>query len=225
MTADIIAAQIDPLHLLKHPFYQDWMAGRLSQTQLQDYARQYYAHVDAFPRYLGAIHSQCEDAAVRREILDNLNDEEGVNHGVSHPDLWLQFAEGMGASSDEVKATEPRAAIKNVIDTFFQNTRRSFHEGLGALYAYESQVPEIAESKIAGLKQNYGIADERTLQFFEVHKTADVAHRHVIKNMLDNLPEKQKQEAAAAAGKAAQSLWDFLTDVHGDAPGCNMAAA
>lgn len=223
---DIFTAKIEPLHLLKHPFYQDWMAGRLTQEQLRDYATQYYAHVDAFPRYLGAIHSQCKDAATRRDILDNLNDEEGVNHGVSHPDLWLQFAEGMGADIEAVKTAEPRAGITKVMDTFFRHARSSFHEGLGALYAYESQVPEIADSKITGLKQNYNIEDKRTLQFFEVHKVADIEHRNVIKAMLNNLPEQQRQEAAVAAEESAQALWDFLTEVHGkEGAHCGCAAA
>ncbi|MEJ0062701.1 MAG: CADD family putative folate metabolism protein [Alphaproteobacteria bacterium] len=222
MTTDIFAAQLDALHLLKHPFYRDWMEGKITQDQLKDYACQYYKHVDAFPRYLGAIHSNCENAQHRREILENLNDEEGVTYGTSHPDLWLQFAEGMGASREDAESAEARPAIKNVMDTFFRHARSSFHEGLGALYAYEAQVPEVAESKIKGLQEQYGVTDEKTLQFFEVHKTADVHHRHVLKNILDSLPEKQKQEAASAAKEAATALWDFLSDVHGDR---QMAAA
>ncbi len=212
---DIFAAKLEPLHLLKHPFYMDWMQGKITRDQLQDYAAQYYQHVAAFPRYLGAIHSQCEDATQRREILDNLNDEEGVTHGTSHPELWLQFAEGMGVDSDKAKTTSPRVGIQNVMDTFFRHARSSFHEGLGALYAYESQVPEVADSKITGLREQYGVTDARTLQFFEIHKSADVWHRQVLKDMLDKLPEPQKQEAAAAAEEAATALWDFLTEVHG----------
>jgi pyrroloquinoline-quinone synthase len=211
---DLFAAKLAPLHLLQHPFYQDWMAGKITPTQLQDYAAQYYQHVDAFPRYLGAIHSQCTNAVTRREILDNLNDEEGVNHGVSHPELWLQFAEGVGADRATVTTTAPRTAIQNVMDTFLGQARLSFHQGLGALYAYESQVPEIADSKIKGLCEQYGITDARTLQFFEVHKTADVHHRHTLKAILDALPEQHKQEAAVAAEAAAQALWNFLSDVH-----------
>lgn len=215
MTEDLFTARLADLHLLKHPFYRDWMEGRITRDQIRDYACQYYKHVDAFPRYLGAIHSLCENAAWRREILENLNDEEGVTYGTSHPDLWLQFAEGMGASKDDVEAAPTRPAIQNVMDTFFRHARSSFHQGLGALYAYEAQVPEVAESKIEGLCKQYGVTDEKTLQFFEVHKTADVHHRHVLKGILDSLPEDQKREAANAAADAAQALWDFLTEVHG----------
>src|SRR5437870_2715827 len=90
-------AALEPFHLLKHPFYRDWMEGKLSAACLQDYAGQYFHHVDAFPRYLGAIHSLAADASSRRVVLENLNDEEGVGYGKSHPELWLDFARGLGA--------------------------------------------------------------------------------------------------------------------------------
>jgi len=96
----------------------------------------------------------------------------------------LQFAEGLGVDLDAVRAASPHEAIQNVTYHFFRLSRSSFPEGLGALYAYESQVPEIAESKLDGLKTRYGIHDERTLAFFEVHRKADVEHRSVILEML-----------------------------------------
>lgn len=211
---DSFTAIFDELHLLKTPFYQAWMAGDLTREELKDYAQQYYHHVASFPRYLGAIHSNCADAVQRRDILDNLNDEEGVGYDASHPELWLQFAEGLGTTRTEVQAAKPRAAIQNVIDTFFKYARSSYHEGLGALYVYEAQVPEIAHSKIEGLKKNYAVTDEKTLKFFEVHKTADVHHRGVIEKLLNDLPEDQKREAVNAGREAAQTLWNFLGDVH-----------
>src|SRR3989344_4959326 len=122
-------------HLLQHPFYQDWMKGQITAEQLKDYACQYYAHVEAFPRYLSATHSHCGKAEDRRVLLENLNDEEGLAFGESHPELWLKFAKGMGASREEVERSQPRAAIQNVIETFFRHSHSSFHEGLGALYA------------------------------------------------------------------------------------------
>jgi pyrroloquinoline-quinone synthase len=214
MESSTFADVLQPLHLLKHPFYQDWMQGTLSQEVLQDYAGQYYAHVKAFPRYISAIHSRTENESHRKILLENLNDEEGLTHGVSHPELWLRFAEGLGCAREKTNSSTTRPAINNVVSTFFGFAQASFHEGLGALYAYESQVPEIAESKIGGLKTHYKINDARTLEFFEVHQTADVYHREAIEGILNSLPAKEKQEALKAAQVTAQSLWDFLTDVH-----------
>lgn len=210
--ARLIAA-LEPLHLLKHPFYQDWMMGKLTKKQLQNYACQYYKHVEAFPRYVSAIHSKCLNPLGRRMLLDNLNDEEGA-HGTPHPELWLQFAKGMGASRTQATDGQKGPAISNVVSTFENLTQKSYQHGLGALYAYESQVPEIAESKIRGLIENYGIRDEETLAFFDVHRTADVYHRNVIAELIEALPEEQFGEAQRSAVQSAQSLWDFLTEVH-----------
>ena len=215
MNTDSFSPAIAHLHLLNHPFYQAWMAGTLSAGELQKYASQYYFHVDRFPRYLSSIHSHCEDSVQRRKLLENLNEEEGTQYGVSHPELWLQFAEGLGLDQLAVQATKPCPAIHNVMSQFFHSSRSSFPEGLGALYAYESQIPEIAESKLEGLKNRYGIHDERTLAFFEVHRKADIEHRMVILEMLENLPEQEKIQARAAAQAAAQTLWDFLSAMHG----------
>jgi len=201
---------LEPLHLLRHPFYRDWMEGKLSRASLQDYAGQYAHHVEAFPRYLGAIHSLATDPSQRRIILENLNDEEGVTHGKPHPELWAQFARGLGAAPN----VAARDAIQNVVETFFAAARSSFHEGLGALYAYEAQVPEIAASKIEGLRERYGITDLATTAFFEAHRGADLVHRAAVEKILESLPAKEKAEAHVAAERAARSLWDFLSEVH-----------
>lgn len=213
MKIDSLIQALEPLHLLKHPFYQDWMMGKLTNKQLQNYACQYYKHVDAFPRYVSAIHSKCLNPLGRKMLLENLNDEEG-SHGTPHPELWLQFADGMGASRSEAIDGQKGPAISNVVSTFETQTQKSYQCGLGALYAYESQVPEIAESKIKGLIENYGITDAKTLAFFEVHKTADVYHRNVIAELIAALPDAEFEEAKASAVQSAQSLWDFLTEVH-----------
>jgi pyrroloquinoline-quinone synthase len=211
-----IREQVEALHLLKHPFYQAWMAGTLSRSTLQDYATQYYAHVRAFPRYVSAAHSQCESDEARKLLLENLNDEEGVTHGTAHPELWLRFAEGLGCERKEIEARQPRAAIQNVITSFLSLTRSSYPEALGAIYAYECQVPEVASSKIEGLIANYGIRDERTLSFFKVHEQADVYHRQTLETLIAELNNEDQSRAQAAAKKAAQALWDFLSDVQAE---------
>ena len=40
-----------------------------------------------------------------------------------------------------------------MIDNFFSQARSSYAEGLASLYTYERQIPEIAETKIQGLKK------------------------------------------------------------------------
>src|SRR5204863_3752786 len=101
--------------------------------------------------------------------LENLNDEEGTTTGENHPSLWLQFAKGLGLCEETVKNSVPTPETKQLIDDFLSLSRSSYAEGLGALYAYERQIPQTAASKIIGLKQFYNIDDQATLKFFLVH--------------------------------------------------------
>ncbi len=203
-----IRQNIEPVRMLDHPFYQAWVAGELSQGDLQDYAKAYFAHVLAFPRYVSAVHSRCEDLESRRQLLANLIDEEaGEDH---HPELWLRFAEGLGESRDAV-VEHVDIATTELVDKFLARTTSSYAEGLGALFAYESQIPEVANTKIESLKNTYGVTDERTLAFFNVHAETDVYHSQALADQLDGLSEEQGTRAQEAARECAQGLWDFLS--------------
>ena len=203
---------ISSYHLLLHPFYQSWTQGSISKKQLQEYATQYYVHVKAFPRYISATHSNCDDIEKRKILLENLADEEGLN-GDPHPELWLRFAEGLEVSREEISKKPTRESIKNVINTFLTAARSSYHEGLASLYAYEYQVPEVAETKIKGLKEHYDVTDDRSLSFFEVHKEADVHHRRECEKLIDSFSKEEQLPALKAANKSAKALWDFLSDM------------
>ena len=81
-------------------FYQAWSKGELTREDLREYAAEYWHHVSAFPTYLSALHSRLPDAEMRREVLRNLTEEEGVDSATARPhsDLWMDFAAGMGAT-------------------------------------------------------------------------------------------------------------------------------
>ena len=152
---DSIDQQIAGKHLLTHPFYLAWTRGELSKEALTDYAAQYYHHVAAFPTYLSAVHAKCDDQPTRKQILSNLIDEEAGDP--NHPELWLRFAESLGLSAEEVRATEKQPETTALINTFRSVCGDgATAEGLAALYAYESQIPAVSESKIDGLKKHYG---------------------------------------------------------------------
>src|ERR1700726_4429587 len=155
-------------HLLKHPFYLAWTRGELSKEALSDYAKQYYNHVAAFPTYLSAVHANCDDQAIRKQLLSNLINEEAGSP--NHPDLWKKFAEGLGVEDVDLSKTEKQPETKNLIGTFRSVCGGgSTVEGLAALYAYESQIPAICESKIDGLKRYYGFDDPKAYETFSVH--------------------------------------------------------
>ena len=202
--------KLDRYHLLTHPFYQIfWNEGKLTREIIKDYAEQYYQHVKAFPRYISATHSICDDIEKRKILLENLQDEE--NTKADHPKLWKNFAAAMGADKNKIDDVKPDWFTKDMIDNFFTQARSSYAEGLASLYTYERQIPEIAETKIQGLKKFYGVKSKEGLEFFEAHKSADVVHRAECEKLLDSLSEEEQVKAEKASMLTARYLWNFLS--------------
>jgi pyrroloquinoline-quinone synthase len=210
---DKIDNDIAGKHLLKHPFYLAWARGELTKEALMDYAQQYYHHVAAFPTYLSAVHAKCDDQQTRKQLLNNLIDEEAGSP--NHPELWIKFAEGLGLSDLDMRNTEKEPETKNLIETFRSVCRDgSTAEGLAALYAYESQIPAICESKIDGLKKHYGFTKAENYRYFSVHIDADREHSAAERDMLGASIDKHNFEfVRRSMNRVLDALWEMLSGV------------
>ena len=182
--------------------------GKLTREIIKDYAEQYYQHVKAFPRYISATHSICEDIEKRRILLENLQDEE--NKDGDHPKLWKNFAKALGAD-ESIESVKPDWFTKDMIENFFAQARKSYAEGLASLYTYERQIPEIAETKIEGLKGFTMSIQKRVWNFLRLHKSADVIHRAECEKLLDGLSKEEQKKAEKASLLTARYLWNFLS--------------
>lgn len=200
--------------LLEHPFYQLWNEGKLTKEMLAEYSKQYYAHVQSFPVYLSAVHSRCENAEVRQLLLENLIEEE---HGEeNHPELWLKFAIGLGVDRSDVQSAEQITETRDSVEALKSlTTSDQFIEGVAALYAFESQVPEIARTKREGLAKFYGLSAPETVSYFTVHEQADIEHREAEQKILAQhcTTAKSQEQALNAATRSAKAMWHFLDGV------------
>lgn len=208
MKESIFCEDLERFNLLNHTFYRAWDEGLLSKSDLQEYACQYFNHVNETPRYLSAMHTGCDDIKVRQVILDNLVDEEKGDE--NHPELWLKFADALNVDRKIVKNADLLPTTKKLSETFFKLAKSSTAEGLGALYAYERQIPAIAKTKIDSLKKFYSIEKPEDIKFFTVHMTADEWHSEECENLIKGLSPEDQEVAKGAALKLAQALWEFL---------------
>jgi pyrroloquinoline-quinone synthase len=210
---DNIDNDVTEKHLLKHPFYLAWARGELSKDALTDYSEQYYHHVAAFPTYLSAVHANCDDQATRKELLNNLIDEEAGSP--NHPELWKKFAGSLGVEEAELAQTGKQPETENLINTFRSVCKqRSTAEGLAVLYAYESQIPSICESKIDGLKKHYGFTKPEHYQYFTVHIEADREHSAAEREMLGRYLDVHNFESVkVSVNRVLDALWDMLSGV------------
>jgi len=207
-----LESRIDRYDLLKHPYYQAWSRGELTREDLREYAAEYWHHVSSFPAYLSALHSHLPDGKLRRLVLENLADEEGLEDGVPHSDMWMDFARGMGANEPDVRARVIGPEMSALLEHYRAAMGKSPAAALAALYAYESRVPGIAKTKADGLASHYG-ADDTTRHYFTVHVKADVHHARVWRNALaaELSQHPEETESALAAGEdAARALWTAL---------------
>jgi|SRR5665213_3475437 len=211
---DRLDAAIAEYSLLKHPFYQAWSAGTLTQETLRTYAAQYYQFESRFPTFLSAVHSKTENIAHREQLLLNLMEEE---HGhPNHPELWLQFADSLGASREATQNAEAFPETQNLIETLRSITReRDTLEGVAALYGYESQIPEISRTKIEGLTAHYDVTSDEGLAFFRVHEKADEVHRLAERDLMADLAHSREDEdrAIAAAQSVAIAFYQMLDGI------------
>ncbi|MBS2004139.1 MAG: CADD family putative folate metabolism protein [Cyanobacteria bacterium SZAS LIN-5] len=211
-------ARIAKYDLLSHPFYKSWSMGALKKDEIREYACDYYHHVAEFPNYLDTLQKRLPEGELRNVVLENKGDEEGVQSrdGRSHAEIWLDFAQGMGASAEDIVDHEPIEEIEQLIATFKDVVANgSTAEALAALYAYESQVPRVATEKERGLKDHYG-ADDKTSYYFTLHKSFDVLHARTWLEQIARevgTDEAVQQAALNAAERAAKSLWNALDGV------------
>lgn len=205
-----IDRMIEEHHLLKHPFYTKWVEGILPLEAIQEYARQYFGFESEFPRFLSGIHTRSGSPLVRQALLLNLWDEE---HGdENHVELWLRFAEAVGAPRNEVTTARLNPGTVSLVETY-QACSRSVASGVAAIHAYEAQVPEVAQAKIDGLRRHYGITSGPALRFWEVHKALDVEHSAAERRVLAEVAADDPEPAFKATQAALDAWWAFLDSV------------
>ena len=216
-TADTLASldrKIAERSILNHPFYRAWQAGTLTREQLAGYAHEYFPHVAAFPGYLEDAMGTTDDAVLRAELADNLREERSVP--APHPELWLDFAAGLGRNVETTLAARPTETTAATIASFRSLCQTSPGAALSALYCYESQQPKVAAEKARGLAERYGVTDERALAYFTVHAEADVRHSHGERDAIARCLETgaaTPEEILASADRALDAYWSLLDGI------------
>jgi pyrroloquinoline-quinone synthase len=207
---DALHAQVARRRLLDHPFYAAWSAGELTHEALRTYAAQYYRWVLAFPTWLSATHANAADFSMRQQILENLIDEErGADN---HPELWLRFTDALGLERAVVQGTPPFPETAAAL-ALMRGVCREMPAvaGVAALYAYESQQPEVMKTKREGLRDRYGVTAGH--DYFVVHETKDVEHSAGERALVERHGAGHEPAITAAVDLALQATYTILDGV------------
>ena len=201
-----IDEEIEQRSLLKHPFYEMWSKGKLTRDHLSGYSLEYFHLVKAVPEMVKHLEER-SPSPFKRQIVENWNEES------AHVQLWTRFARSLGIPSDKLLSHAGLPGTLRAVDAMKLLTRESLEAALGAMYAYERDLPKISTTKLSGLKEFYGLDSADALDYFKEHETADVRHAAVWKNMLEDLPKEKSEAAKKAAIRSLESQNKLLDSV------------
>ena len=215
MADNDLIAQLDAAtrdhRLLEHPFYQAWVAGTLERDDLAFYSTQYWRQVEAFPGYLSDLAGRLPEGPAREIVETNLSDEVDGDHA----GMWLEFAGALGVEDGDVRAADIEPETRSCVEEFVRATSAaSLPFALGMLYAYESQTPEVARTKVDGLRRHYDV-DGAGVSYFELHADLDVEHSAELRAAIEETvgDERERAEAVAGAGAGARAVYGLLDGV------------
>ncbi len=173
-----IDEMIEERSLLKHPFYQMWSDGKLTQESLAGYSKEYFQLVKAVPFFMTPIIEKAPNSVVS-ELIANQQEES------DHVKPWINFAGELGISEDELipytGLTKTRKAVSDLNE--LMNT---FEGGACAMYAFEKEIPKISQTKLDGLAEFYGMTSNEATEYFKLHTEADIRHAASWRNILEN---------------------------------------
>ena len=172
-----IDTMIEERSLLKHPFYEMWSDGKLTQESLAGYSKEYFQLVKAVPSFMTPIIEKAPDSVVS-ELIVNQQEES------DHVKPWINFAGELGVSEDELTSytglTKTRKAVSDLNE--LMNT---FEGGACAMYAFEKEIPKISQTKLDGLAEFYGLTSDEATEYFKLHIEADIRHTASWRNILE----------------------------------------
>tara|TARA_B100000378_G_scaffold86178_1_gene68065 strand:- start:50 stop:685 length:636 start_codon:yes stop_codon:yes gene_type:complete len=194
-----IDALIEERSLLKHPFYQTWSEGKLTQDALAGYAKEYFQLVKAVPRFMTPLLDTAPES-MYDELDFNQNEE------TDHIKLWIKFANALGISTYDLESYHGLEKTTMAVEGLFL-IMYSFDTGSAAMYALEKEIPKISKTKLEGLAEYYGLTSFDATVYLKHHTEADIRHAKSWENAIDaSSKDEQTILNAANDSLACQNL-------------------
>lgn len=189
-----IDEMIEERSLLKHPFYQMWSDGKLTQESLAGYSKEYFQLVKVVPSFMTSIIEKSPEVIVG-ELVENQQEES------DHIKSWITFAGELGISEDELISYSGTAKTQKAVSDLNQ-LMDTFDGGACAMYAFEKEIPKISQTKLDGLAEFYGMTNNKATEYFKLHTEADIRHAASWRNIL----EKSLLDSSNLIGIADKSI-------------------
>ncbi len=184
---DAIVRQFD---LNAHPFYVAWRAGELPIERLRDYATEWAPFI-----------------AVLDRGWEKIGEPAYADEEREHDELWSRFRASLGSAGE---MTRPQSATLLAVG---EHAFASVPETLGALYSFEVQQPETAQSKLAGLREHYaGTVDEAGQAYFVEH-AVETDEPAMLAAKIEELSDGEFARVRTACAVFSAAAWGALDGV------------
>ena len=197
---------IEERSLLKHPFYEMWSDGKLTQESLAGYSKEYFQLVKAVPEFMTPIIEKAPNSVIT-ELTENQQEES------DHIKPWISFAGELGVSNDELISYSGLDKTKKAVSDLSE-LMNTFDGGACAMYAFEKEIPKISQTKLDGLSEFYQITNDNATEYFKLHTEADIRHTASWRNILEksNADTSNLIEIAEKSVSAQNLLLDSCYD-------------
>jgi pyrroloquinoline-quinone synthase len=205
-----------PYCLALHPVIEKLERRELTQAQIAGWMGQIYRQTVEVVRWLGYCYAKCPIMSVRREIFNNLVEEElgGFSNTDAHFHLAARVAVAAGAKREDLDHVplmpETKAAIEYGQEIYIREP--NWLIGLGGGFGFETQSPACFDKIGRALRKSYGFTSEQTT-FFDVHVEADADHGDAIIALFEKYATT-REERADFRNKAltmSERYWGMLS--------------
>jgi pyrroloquinoline-quinone synthase len=214
----------------QHWAWPHFTSGRVAKDKLHLHLEQEFAvFVRDFPVLVGRAFVQCPIPEVRRELAENLYEEEtgGLHAGRPHPELFLEYPKGLGfdlARFEQVTLLPGARHYRETVDVL--TTQRGwatsaavvtlFIEGTPNERAlFDPQAPKRPEPPLEEhpLVKHYGLP-VASLSLTRAHRGVEGEHRlSAWKMMLDFAPELERPAIVDALQQTQRAWLRYRDDV------------
>ncbi|MBK9072799.1 MAG: iron-containing redox enzyme family protein [Myxococcales bacterium] len=186
------------------------------------FEQEYETYVRDFPVLVGWAYVQCPHAEARRDLIENVYEEEtgGLVAGRPHPELFLEYPRGLGmdlARFAQIKLEPKAAAYRVVLDDCTQHqgwdvaaaVTTIFIEGTsydrGELDPNSPKRPE-APLENHPLVKHYGLALEH-LALTKAHRQVEGSHRAAAWNVVLGHVAPERRAIVVTAMEQTLAAW------------------
>lgn len=207
----------------RHWAWTHFTSGQVAKDRMHIHFEQEYAtYVRDFPVMIGWAYVQCPIAAVRRELAENLYEEEtgGVIAGRPHPELFLEYPKGLGMELlrfDHVELLPSARQFRALLDDLTQ--RRGWPKACAVTTLF-LEGTEYERGEIDGSAQrrpappleqhplvvHYGLPLE-ALALTKAHRSVEGSHRtSAWRIILEHVPAAER-DGVITAMEAVLASW------------------